>query len=61
MNPNDHSRARRSTPLKFRECINGNHWAQHQAGKAGIGFTRWTTRSTRSRLRSFAAWPTHAR
>jgi len=39
MNPDAHSRARRSTPLKFRECINGNHWAQHQAGKAGIGFT----------------------
>ena len=51
MNPDAHSRARRSTPLKFRECINGNHWAQHQAGKAGIGFTRWTTRSPRSMTR----------
>jgi hypothetical protein len=25
--------------LWFRECINGNHWAQRQAAKAGIGFT----------------------
>jgi hypothetical protein len=39
MNPNDHSPARRSTPLKFRECFNGNHWAQQQAQKAGIEFT----------------------
>src|SRR5665811_2012199 len=26
-------------PYNAKLCINGNHWAQHQAGKAGIGFT----------------------
>jgi len=26
-------------PYKAKLCINGNHWAQHQAAKAGIGFT----------------------
>src|SRR5450759_4062354 len=26
-------------PYNARLCFNGNHWAQHQAAKAGIGFT----------------------
>ena len=39
MNPNDHSRARRSTPLKFREWVNGHEWAKRQATAAGIGWT----------------------
>ena len=26
-------------PYNAKLCINGNHWAQHQAAKAGIGFT----------------------
>jgi hypothetical protein len=26
-------------PYNAKLCINGNHWAQHQAEKAGIGFT----------------------
>ncbi len=26
-------------PYSAKLCINGNHWAQHQAAKAGIGFT----------------------
>jgi len=26
-------------PYNAKLCINGNHWAQHQAQKAGIGFT----------------------
>ena len=26
-------------PCNARLCFNGNHWAQHQAAKAGIGFT----------------------
>ncbi len=26
-------------PYNARLCLNGNHWAQHQAAKAGIGFT----------------------
>jgi len=26
-------------PYNAKLCLNGNHWAQHQAAKAGIGFT----------------------
>ncbi len=26
-------------PYNAKLCINGHHWAQHQAAKAGIGFT----------------------
>ena len=26
-------------PYNAKLCINGNHWAQHQAAKAGLGFT----------------------
>ena len=26
-------------PCNAKLCLNGNHWAQHQAAKAGIGFT----------------------
>jgi len=26
-------------PYNAKLCLNGHHWAQHQAGKAGIGFT----------------------
>jgi hypothetical protein len=26
-------------PFNAKLCINGHHWAQHQAGRAGIGFT----------------------
>jgi hypothetical protein len=26
-------------PYNAKLCLNGNHWAQRQAAKAGIGFT----------------------
>ena len=32
-------------PYNAKLCINGNHWAQRQAAKAGIGSRRWTTAS----------------
>jgi hypothetical protein len=45
-------------PYTGKLCVNGHHWAQRQAAKAGLGSPRWTTRSlrstTRSRCRPFA-------